>query len=158
MRRQAEWPVLPARRLLLGGQFLDAEVAKPDGAMISLQENRAGFVDVVVDFAASGAAALDLVVNLFAVESHADLIADDRGLGGLPLVAGLGRELGRSLETIDGAVAVNIGLAGLVIAEDLNFMAAAEVKAAVRSIRHHEFVAHGEIPELVVGDEIGAMF
>src|SRR6266568_781462 len=147
-----------ARRLLLGGQFLNAEVAKPDGAMIALQENRAGFADVAVDFAARGAVALDLVVNLFAVEGHADLIADDRGLGGLPLAARLGRELGRGLESVDGAVAVNIGLAALVIAQDLNFMAAAEVKAAVRSIRHHEFVAHGEVPELLVGHEIGAMF
>src|ERR1044071_700505 len=64
---------------------LDLEVAERNRAVIALQEDRARLVHVVVQLAAGAFAALDIVVDFFAVENHGDLVANDGGLDGLPL-------------------------------------------------------------------------
>src|SRR5206468_9409387 len=106
-------------------QFLDAQVAERDCSVVALQENRAGFGHLVVDLGAGGLVALDLVVNLLAVEDDGDLVADDRRLDGLPFAAGFRREFTRSGLIVDGAVAGLAGSACRGIAQNLDLGPAA---------------------------------
>src|SRR6266508_5233462 len=117
-------------------QFLDPDIAKPNRPVIALEENRAGLVNLVVNLAAGRLAALDIVMNLHAVLHHGDFVADHRGLDRLPFAAGFGNEFVGRLEVIDRTVAAETGPAFGVVAEDLQFMPAAEVKAAIRIVRH----------------------
>src|SRR5262249_30091942 len=108
-------------------QFPEAQVAEAHRAVVALEEDRPRFVHVFVDFAAGGAVADDVVVNLFAVEDHGDFVGDDRGLDGLPLVARLRGELRWRGVVVDCPVARERRLAGLVVAEDLDLVPATEV-------------------------------
>ena len=112
-------------------EFFDPHVAERDRAVIALQKDRARLVDLVVDFAAGRFVALDVVVDLHAVEHDGDLVALDRGFGGLPLVAGLGDEFIRLFEVVDRAVSAEGRLAAGMIAENLDFVPAAKIEAAV---------------------------
>src|SRR4030095_1259504 len=125
-------------------QFLEANVAERDGTVVALEKNRAGLINLTVDLTARRFQTLDVVVNLFAVEDHSDLVADDRGLGGLPLAPGLGGKHARGGMIVDRAVAALGRLADVVIAEDLNLVAAAQVEAAVGIVRHLEVVLDGK--------------
>lgn len=125
--------------------------------MIALQENWAGLIDFVVELTTGGFGAFDVVVNFYAVEREGDFVSDDGGLGGLPLVSGLGDKFIRGFEIIDGAIAIDGCLAASVIAEDLDFMTAPQIKPAVGFVGNHEFEFDGEIPKFVVGDEIVAV-
>src|SRR6267142_369228 len=84
---------------------------------------RRACVDFVVDFAAGGFCAFDVVVDFYAVEGEADFVSDDGGFSGLPLVAGFGNEFVRRFEIVDGAVAIDGVSAAGVIAQDLDFVA-----------------------------------
>lgn len=118
--------------------------------MIALQEDWARLVDFVVELAAGGFGAFDVVVNFYAVEDESDLVSDDSSFGGLPLAAGFGYEFVRRFEVIDGAIAIDGGLASRVIAKDLDFVPAPQVKAAVGFIGDHVFEFDCEIPEFLV--------
>ena len=65
--------------------------------MIALEENRARLGHLVVDLGTGSLVALDLVVNLLAVEGDAYLVADNCGLDGLPFASGLRGELTRAV-------------------------------------------------------------
>jgi len=125
--------------------------------VVALEKDWSGLVDFVVDFAAGGFCAFDVVVDFYAVEGEADFVSDDGGFSGLPLVAGFGNEFVRCFEIVDGAVAVDGIGAASVIAEDLDFVASTEIEAAVGFVGHHEFEFDGEVPEFVVGDEVVAV-
>ena len=125
--------------------------------MVALQENLAGLLHLAVDFTPGRLVAFDLVVNLLPVERERDLVADDGGLGGLPFAAGLGGEFRRSLEVVNRPVPSQRRLAAFVVAEDLNLVPAPQVKAAVGIIRHLILVLHGEVPILLVRDEVSAV-
>src|SRR5690349_10127321 len=79
-------------------QLLDPDVAKRHRPVIALQEDRARLIHLVVNFAAGGLAALDVVMSLHAVLHDGDSVADDRSLDRLPFAAGLGNEFVRRLE------------------------------------------------------------
>src|SRR5882724_5961359 len=122
--------------------------------MIALKKNWAGLVNFVVEFAAGGFSALDIVVNFDVVKSQGDFVSDDGCFGGLPLVARFRNEFVGRFEVIDGAIAIDCIGAASVIAQDLNLVPSAEVKAAVGFIGDHKFEFNGEVPELVVGNEV----
>ena len=135
-------------------QFFDANVAEGNVAVIALEKDWTGLVDLVVEFTAGGFGAFDVVVDFYAVEGEADFVPDDGGFGGLPLVARFGDEFVGRFEVVDGAVAIDgIGAAG-VVTEDLNFMASAEIEAAIRFVGDHVFEFDGEVPKLLVCNEI----
>jgi hypothetical protein len=125
--------------------------------MIALQENRTGLVYLIIDFTAGGLVAFDVIMDFDPIHDNGDPIADHGRLGCLPLAGGLGDELVRSFEIVDGTVAANGWLAALVIAEDLNFMAAAQVKAAVGIVRRHILVPDCEIPKLLFRHQVSPM-
>src|SRR5438270_170990 len=56
--------------------------------MISLQENRTGFIDLVINFGAGRLVALHLIVNLYPIEGDTDFVANNVCFGGLPLKRG----------------------------------------------------------------------
>ena len=61
--------------------------------MVALQEDRPRLIHLAVQFPAGGLVTLDVIMNLDAIQGHGDPVADNGGLGGLPLAAGLGDEL-----------------------------------------------------------------
>jgi len=125
--------------------------------VIALEKDGAGLVNFVVDFAAGGFGAFDVVVDFYAIECEGDFVADDGGFGGLPLVARFGDEFVWCFEIVNGAVAIDrVGAAG-VIAKDLNFVASAEIKAAVGFVGDHEVKFDGKVPKLLVGDKVVAV-
>jgi len=133
------------------------DVAEGNVAVVALEKDWAGLIDLVVDFTAGRFGAFDIVVNFHAVESEADFVSDDGGLGSLPLVAGFGDEFVRHFEIVNGAVAVDGICAASIIAKDLDFVAATKIKAAVGFVRNHEVKPNGEVPEFLVGDEVVAV-
>src|SRR5215468_7180226 len=104
--------------------------------MISLQKNRSRLVDFVIELAAGGLRALDIIMNFHPVQDHRDLVAHDRRLTGLPLISRAGNKLVRGFEVINCTVAAQRWLAAGVVAENLNLMPATKVKSAVRVVRH----------------------
>ena len=153
--QKLSWQFDATARSLL--QFFDKDVTEGDVAVIALEKNRARLVDFVIEFAASSFGAFNVVVNFYAVEGERDFVSDDGGFSGLPLVTGFGDEFVGCFEVVDGAIAVDGVSAASIITEDLNFMAATKIEAAVGFIGHHEFKFDGEIPKFVVGDEIVAV-
>src|SRR5262249_31482466 len=95
--------------------------------------------------------------NFYAVEGEGDFVSDDGGFSRLPLVTWFGDEFVGCFEIIDGAIAVDRVGAASVVAEDLNFLASAKVKAAVGFVGDHEFEFNDEVREFGVGDEIVAV-
>lgn len=69
-------------------QFFDADVAEGNVAVIALEKDWAGLVDLIVEFTAGGLGAFDIVVDFYSIEGEADFVSDDGGFSGLPLVAG----------------------------------------------------------------------
>ena len=88
-------------------QFLDPYIAEAYGAMVALQKDRAGLVYFIINLAAGGFVALDIVVNFYAVEGEGDFVSDDGGFSRLPLVTWFGDEFVGCFEIIDGAIAVD---------------------------------------------------
>ena len=125
--------------------------------MVTLEKDWAGLVDLVVEFAAGGFGAFDVVVHLHTVEGEGDFVADDGCLGCLPLVARLGDEFVWRFDIVDGTVAIVGVRAASVVAEDLNFVASTEIEAAVGFVGNHEVKFDGEVPEFLVGDEVVAV-
>src|SRR5215204_539018 len=68
-------------------KVFDPHLAERDRAVIALEKNRAGLVDVCIQLASGGLVARNVVVHLFAIEYERDLVAHHRCLGRLPLVA-----------------------------------------------------------------------
>jgi hypothetical protein len=135
-------------------QFFDADIAEGNVAVIALEKYGARLVDFVVEFAAGGFGAFDVVVDFYPVEGEADFVSDDSGLGGLPLVAGFGHEFVWRFEIVNGAVAIDGVGSASVIAEDLDFVASAEIEAAVGFVWDHVVEFDGEVPKLLVCDEV----
>lgn len=135
-------------------QFFDANVAEGDVAVIALQKNWTRFVDFIVEFATGGFGAFDIVVNLYAIENERDLVSDDGCFGSLPLITRFGNELVRCFEVVDRPISINGCFAASIIAQDLNFVASAQVETAVRIIRDHVFKFDSEVQKFVVRDEI----
>ena len=125
--------------------------------MIALEKDGAGLVDFIVDFTACGFGAFDVVMDFYAIEGKGNFVADDGGLGGLPLVAGFGDEFVGRFDIVDGAVAIDGVSAASVVTKDLNFMTSAEVEAAVGFVRDHVIEFDSEIPELLVRDQVVAV-
>lgn len=140
------------RRDLL--QFFDANVAEGNVSVVALEKDGAGLVDLVVEFSAGGFGAFDIVVNFYAVEDEGDFVADDGRFGGLPLVARFGDEFVGRFEIVDGAITAYRICAASVIAQDLNFVASAEIEATVGFVRDYVFEFNGEVPELLVCHEV----
>ena len=65
--------IVSARAGLL--QRLDPNVAERNGAVIALQKNRTGIIQVCVQFAARRPGRLDIVVHFNPIEDHRDAIA-----------------------------------------------------------------------------------
>src|ERR1051326_4385978 len=96
-------------------------------------------------------------MNFKPVEGHANFVADNRSLRRLPFAARLGGKMIRGLKIVDGSIAAEAWLAGIVIAEDLYFVAASQIEAAVGVVRHHVLVMDREIPKLISCHQVGAM-
>ena len=138
-------------------QFLDLDITERNVSVIALEKNRAGLIDFGVEFAASSFGAFDVVVNFYSVESERYFISDDGCLGRLPFVAGFGDKFVGRFEIVDGAIAVDGVGATSVIAQDLKFVASAKVESAVGFVWNHIFKSNGEVPELLVRDQIVSM-
>ena len=102
--------------------------------MVALQEDRAGFVHIIVDLPSGALGAFHVVVDFHAVKDHRNPVSDDRSLRRLPFAARLGDELVGSFETIKRAVAALGRLAIGVVTKNLNLMTAAQIEAAVGAI------------------------
>lgn len=113
--------------------------------MIALEKDRAGLIDVVVELATSGFGAFDVVVDFDAIENDSDFVSDHGRFGGLPLVAGLGDEFVRFFEVVESSVSAQRGFAFGIVAEDLNFVTATQVKAAVGIVGDEVFEFDGEV-------------
>jgi hypothetical protein len=145
------------RRFPSSVQHLDLDPAKPDRAVVALEEDRAGFIDLLVQFAAGGHAAHDVVVGFQAIVHHGDCVADDGGFDGLPFVRGFGHEVVGRLEVVDGAVAGEGCFSAGGVPQDLQLMPAAKIKPAVRVLGHQVIEADGEVPKLLVRHQICAV-
>jgi hypothetical protein len=126
--------------------------------VIALEQDGAGLIDIVIQLTARALGAIDVVMDLHAVEDDGDFLADDLDLGLLPLTGLAGSEQGRSLHVVDGTVAAEFGLAELGVVKDLDFMTAAEVEAAIGPGRHLVFITDDEVAELGIGQDVSAVF
>ena len=78
-------------------QFFDADIAERNVAVIALKKNRAGLVDSVVELAARGFGAFDVVMDFYAVEGEADFVSNDGRFGGLAIGRRVWRRICRAL-------------------------------------------------------------
>src|SRR2546425_33458 len=138
-------------------QFFDADVAERDGTMIALQENRAGFIHLVVNLAPGGPIADDVVVDFLAIQNHRDLVANDGRFHRVPFAGRLRHKFGRSGMVVDRAVSAQRRFAALVVVKHLNFMPPSKVKAAVGTFRDFIFIADSEVPEILLRDKVSAV-
>ena len=111
-------------------QRFDADIAEGDRAVVALEKDRAGLIEFVVQFAPCRPIALDVVMNLHAVEDKGDFVAHNGGFGRLPFAGFLGSKLRDGLLAVNGAVPARTGLAAVIVIEDLDFISAPQVKAA----------------------------
>src|SRR5258706_1612610 len=96
-------------------------------------------------------------MDLDAVEDDSDAISLDGSFDGLPFTGFAGNEFRHRREVVNGAVAARRGDALVEVIEDLDFVAATQVEAAVAGGRAHVFVTHSEVLELFFADEVVAM-
>src|SRR5882672_5219481 len=112
-------------------QFFNPDIAETYCAMVTLQQDRTRLIHFIIQLSAGWFVALDIVMDFDAVEIGRDAVADDGHLGGPPFASRFGHELVWFLEVIDGAVAAFGRLAVFVVAQDLDFLPASKIKAAI---------------------------
>ena len=78
--------------------------------MVALQKDRAGLVDFIINLAAGGFVALDVVVDLYAVHCDGYPITNHRCFNRLPFAGRLSYEFVGSLEIVDRTVPADGGL------------------------------------------------
>src|SRR5688572_14598936 len=134
-------------------QNLNADITKRNRAVIALQQNRAGLIEVLVQLTARGAIDHDVLVDLLAIQRDTDAIAPNCGLGGLPFPrSARGKDRNR-FELIKRAVAARGRVLPGKIVDDLDLMAAPEVQAAVAPFGDQVLVANGKILEFILGNQ-----
>ena len=84
-------------------------------------------------------------------------MASDGNLGSLPFARGFGDEFVRRLEIVNRTVAAHGGLAPLVVAQNLDFLPASQIEAAVGIVRRHVLIANSEVPKLLLRHKVCPM-
>src|SRR5579862_5573794 len=157
--------------LFLGGLLADRhdpDIAELDGVIVILQEDRAGGVGFLFA-AARRAGDFSVVMNQFAVPIDGDVgvfdllaVLEFGGMEGdvvrLPFARRLGHVLGRGFYSVHGT-AFALGVGFIVVAvENLKFVTALLIDAAVASILRFEFRPELGLVEFQVELVIGELF
>ncbi len=132
----------------------DGDVAVADDAVVvALEEEGAGFGFVAIEGAAGGSGDFDVVVVHFAVAEDGDAATDEGDIEGRPFAEVDGRVGGRGVVAVDGAHFMVGEFAAF--GADLDFVAAAEVDAAVAVVGAVDFNVEFEVLELFDGFDVG---
>ena len=132
----------------------DGDVAVADDAVVvALEEEGAGFGFVAIEGAAGGTGDFDVVVVHFAIAEDGDVAADEGDVKRGPLAEVEGGGGGRGVVAVDGAHFVVGEFAAF--GADLDFVAAAEVDAAVAVVGAVDFDVEFEVLELFDGFDVG---
>src|SRR3954462_3684100 len=131
----------------------DQDVAVLDRTVIALQENRARRAFIAVERATGDSGDLLVYDHLSAVGDDRHHSSDEGDVVRLPLARRPRRDHTRRQESVNGAEAI-VPRRIAVVVLDLNFVAAAEIDAAVALLGVAELDVELEIAEGAVGDEI----
>src|SRR3954471_21518520 len=133
----------------------DQDVAVLDRTVIALQENRTWRAFIAVERATGDSGHLLVCDHLSAVGDDGHHSSDEGDVVRLPLTGRPRRDHARRQESVNGAEPV-VPRRIAVVVLDLNFVAAAQIDAAVALLGVTELDVELEVAEGAVGDEIAA--